>query len=128
MARSASPKCHGLPVQPTLLSSGPDWRTIWGRSVKNSLCIALWSGLFLLVAACEATNSPNARSSAQSIRTVFTTSYVFNGDLATAGGGTTGLNGADKLCQLAAGSVGAIVPAGNYIALLSTSSVNAGAR
>ena len=53
----------GLPSQPVLLSSGPIWRATWGMSVKNGLCIAVWSGLFLLVAACGDTESPNAGSS-----------------------------------------------------------------
>lgn len=58
-------------------------------------------------------------------RTVFTTSAVFTGDLATAGIGVDGLDGADNLCQAAAAAVGAIVPAGVYVALLSTSTVDA---
>lgn len=60
-----------------------------------------------------------------SIRTVFTTSAVFTGDLATAGFGVDGLDGADNLCQEAAEAVGAIVPAGEYVAFLSTSTVAA---
>ena len=58
-------------------------------------------------------------------RVVFATSKTFNGDLKTAGHGSNGLNGADKLCQEAADSDGSIVPSGEYIAWLSTSTSNA---
>ena len=58
-------------------------------------------------------------------RVVFVTSGTFNGDLKTAGNGSTGLNGADKLCQEAVDSDGSIVPSGEYIAWLSTSTMNA---
>ena len=60
-----------------------------------------------------------------SIRTVFTTSAVFTGDLATAGFGVDGLGGADNLCQQAAEAVGAVVPVGEYVAFISTSTVDA---
>jgi len=58
-------------------------------------------------------------------RVVFATSKTFNGDLKTAGHGTNGLSGADKLCQEAADSDGSIVPSGEYVAWLSTSTENA---
>jgi hypothetical protein len=58
-------------------------------------------------------------------RVVFATSETFNGDLKTAGRGSNGLNGADRLCQEAAGSSGSIVPSGEYVAWLSTSTRNA---
>jgi len=58
-------------------------------------------------------------------RVTFVTSGTFNGDLKTAGHGSTGLNGADKLCQQAAESDESIVPPGEYIAWISTSTLNA---
>jgi len=58
-------------------------------------------------------------------RTVFITSAGFPGDLAFEGDGIDGLDGADNLCQEAADSDGAIVPPGEYVALLSTSFVDA---
>lgn len=61
-------------------------------------------------------------------RVIFVTSETFNGDLKTAGNGSTGLNGADNLCQAAADSEGSIVPKGTYIAWLSTSTINATER
>jgi hypothetical protein len=53
---------------------------------------------------------------------VFVTFNVYTGDLKTQGGGTDGLDGADKLCALAAASVNL---GGQWKAWLSTSSVNA---
>ena len=61
-------------------------------------------------------------------RVVFATSRTFNGDLKTAGHGSNGLDGADKLCQEIADSDGSIVPPGEYIAWLSTSTENAPER
>ncbi len=58
-------------------------------------------------------------------RVVFATSKTFNGDLKAAGHGSNGLNGADNLCQQAADSDGSIVPPGEYVAWLSTSTGNA---
>jgi hypothetical protein len=58
-------------------------------------------------------------------RVVFATSGTFNGDLKTAGHGSNGLNGADNLCQQAADSDGSIVPPGEYVAWLSSSTSNA---
>ena len=58
-------------------------------------------------------------------RVVFATSGTFNGDLKTAGHGLNGLNGADNLCQQAADSSESIVPSGEYVAWLSTSTSNA---
>jgi hypothetical protein len=57
------------------------------------------------------------------IRTVFTTSTKFTGDLMAAGVGVDGLDGADSLCQDAADA--GIVPEGEYVAFLSTSTVDA---
>ncbi len=59
---------------------------------------------------------------------MFVTSETFRGDLKTAGGGTDGLDGADKLCQAAAtGEFSQIANASGstWKALLSTSTVNA---
>lgn len=57
------------------------------------------------------------------MRTVFVTSGVFNGDLAAAGGGASGLQGADDICNAHA-TIG-IVPPGPYVAWLSTTLVDA---
>src|SRR5690606_40551827 len=53
---------------------------------------------------------------------VFITSNFYDGDLKTAGAGTTGLDGADKLCQLHADAASL---AGTYRAWLSASTVDA---
>lgn len=53
---------------------------------------------------------------------VFITRNGYPGDLRTAGNGTDGLNGADRLCQLAADSV---VLGGTWKAFLSSSTVSA---
>lgn len=55
-------------------------------------------------------------------KTVFVTSTVHNGDLKTAGGGATGLEGADNICNLRAHMAG--LP-GTYTAWLSDSSTDA---
>lgn len=53
---------------------------------------------------------------------VFITSNFYDGDLQTAGAGTTGLDGADKLCQLHADAASL---AGTYRAWLSATTVDA---
>jgi hypothetical protein len=56
------------------------------------------------------------------VKRVFVTDAQLNGDLKTAGGGTSGLDGADRICAAAAayGHLG-----GTWVAWLSTSTVNA---
>ncbi len=54
-------------------------------------------------------------------KTIFVTSMTYDGDLG-------GLEGADQKCQARANASGSIVPPGQYVALLSTSSLNASAR
>lgn len=58
---------------------------------------------------------------------IFVTSSTYSGDLKNAGAGTDGLNGADKLCQLAANSSTTFpdLKDRTWKALLSTSTVNA---
>lgn len=51
-------------------------------------------------------------------KTVFTTSHYYDGDLKTAGGGATGLEGADNICNATARGAGL---AGTYTAWLSDS-------
>lgn len=55
------------------------------------------------------------------IKTIFVTSMTYTGDLG-------GLEGADQKCQDLADDPGAVVPADEYVALLSTSTVDAVAR
>ncbi|HVV86673.1 MAG TPA: hypothetical protein VHE35_26625, partial [Kofleriaceae bacterium] len=57
------------------------------------------------------------------VKVIFVTSVVYDADLSVVGHGTLGLWGADKLCDSLA-SAGK-VPAGNYVALLSTSTTDA---
>jgi len=54
-------------------------------------------------------------------RTIFVTSMAYDGDLG-------GLQGADQKCQALADASNSIVPPGEYVALLSTSTVNANSR
>lgn len=56
------------------------------------------------------------------VKKVFITATAYNGDLKTAGSGSDGLDGADKICQLKASTAG--LP-GTYKAWLSSGSVSA---
>lgn len=60
--------------------------------------IPRYSILLLLAGACGSSGGSGSTDSATSVKLVFITSATFDGDLATRGGQTSGLAGADALC------------------------------
>lgn len=67
-------------------------------------------------------NSPDTGAVIANAKRVFITSATYSGDLATEGGGTSGLDGADKLCAQAAATT---MLGGTWKAWLSTGAVDA---
>jgi hypothetical protein len=110
---------------PTGVFGDEERENILGQTQWDDCVLDILAAANLVGVSCPEPPSVTVFPYVTSARTVFTTSELYSGDLATAGSGVDGLEGADFLCQQAAETLGAVVPPGEYVAFLSTSTVNA---
>jgi hypothetical protein len=124
IARSGSAYfCHDPLDPPTGVFTEEETENILGQTQWDDCVLDVLAAASLVGVSCPEPPSVTVFPVATSVRTVFTTANTYTGDLAFAGSGVDGLEGADNLCQDAADTAG--LPAGEYVAFLSTSTVNA---